>query len=806
MPLWKAVARLRSPDVVNSHRLTICCAALVGLWIGSPPTRQLDVRADEPKTAAFDAESRFLQGQDVFARKCADCHGSDGQGVEGVYADPLVGDESIGELARRITATMPEGEPEECVGEEAAAVAAYIHQAFYSEAARVRNRPPRIALTHLTANQLRQSLADLYAHFAGTTASVAGDRGLRGHYFKGARIRSSNRKIDRVDDVIDFDWKHDGPGEEISAEDFCVQWRGGLLVNETGPYEIVIRSTCAFTCDLGRIGREFINNRVQSGNRTEFRKSIVLTAGRVVPIEIELYQRKRKTKQPPARISLSWVPSGGVERVISARHLLPTTPPPAFSLQAKLPPDDRSYGYDRGLAIDRQWDDSTTAAAVEFAQVAVDELWADYRRSHKKDADGNRGLLRMFLKEVAETAFRGPLDETARQFYVEEQLARSDDDNEAIKRSLLVILKSPRFLYPGLDRDRSVSQQVANRLALTMFDSLPADDWLIRLIRQDALEDANQVRTAAARMMSDYRTRGKTRQLMQEWLHLSGDDQITKSAESFPEFDAELVDDLRASLNAFVDDVVWSDSSDYRRLFLADWTYTTPRLEAFYGSAWQPSADGAPGLSKTNPFDGRRIGLLSHPYLMSRLAYQDSTSPVHRGVFLIRYVLGRTLRPPQDAFTPLSPDLHPNMTTRQRVELQTSPEGCQVCHYKINGLGFALERFDAVGRYRETEGEQPIDSTGHYTTRGDEQVRFNGAAELAEFLASSDDAHRAFVNRAFQHFVKQPIAAYGPDRLDRLTEHFRNNNYHIRKLLVEIALIAADPAQFSDKSLTSEES
>ena len=90
--------------------------------------------------------------------------------------------------------------------------------------------------------------------------------------------------------------------------------------------------------------------------------------------------------------------------------------------------------------------------------------------------------------------------------------------------------------------------------------------------------------------------------------------------------------------------------------------------------------------------------MLTHPYLMSGLAYRDSTSPIHRGVFLMRHILGRTLRPPQEAFTPLSPDLHPDLTTRERIALQTSPDGCQTCHIKINGLGFTLENFDAVGR------------------------------------------------------------------------------------------------------------
>ena len=756
--------------------------------------------ADETKadatSGAKSAQDQVLErGQTIYAKTCADCHGDKGQGVEGAYEEPLSGDDSIGELAKRIAKTMPEEEPEQCVGEEADAVAAYVHHAFYSEAARIRNRPPRIALTHLTGNQLRQSLADLYAHFSGSMW-LEPKRGLNGLYFAGARFKRENKKIERVDATLDFDWMRDGPGEGIKADEFFVQWRGGVKADETGRYEIVIRSSCAFVCQFGRFGREFINNHVQSGDKTEFRKSIVLTAGRVYPIQIELYQRKRKTEQPPAQISLSWIPPNGVEEVIPASSLLPASPPATYSLQAKLPPDDRSYGYDRGLGIDRQWDDSTTAAAIEFAQVAVDELWPKYRRQHRGDPDENRARLRNFLAEFAETAFRGPLDETARRFYVDEQVDQTEDDAQAIKRCVLVTLKSPRFLYPELDRDRSKSQRVANRLALTLFDSLPADPWLIKLAREDKLRTPNQVRAAAERMVNDYRTRGKTRELMHEWLNLSRIEAINKADDVFPEFGAEVVADLKASLNAFLDEVVWGDSGDFRQLFLADWTYTTRRLEALYGSAWKPQdqpADATLKLTRTNPCSDRRFGLLSHPYLMSGLAYEDSTSPIHRGVFLIRYMLGRTLRPPQEAFTPLSPDLHPEMTTRQRVELQTSPQSCQVCHVKINGLGFALENYDAIGRFREREGDKTIDPSGHYATRAGEAVTFHGPSELAQFLASSEDAHRAFVNRAFQHFVKQPIAAYGPDQLSDLTESFRQDNFRIRQLLVEIAVIAASP-------------
>lgn len=745
------------------------------------------------EVAELDPEQLRLRGRTVFLDKCAKCHGDAGQGVEEVYDEPLIGDDSIGELAKLIDGTMPEGEPDRCVGADADAVADYIHHAFYSEAARVRNRPPRVALTRLTGTQLRQSLADLYAHFSGSMWREP-KFGVNGTYYDGSGWKEKDKKIKRVDAKIDFDWKSDGPAVDIiRPDDFHIHWRGGLKVDETGRYEIVIRSTCAFTCNLGQFSREFINNRVQSGDKTEFRKSIVLTAGRVYPIQIQLFQRKRKTGQPPARISMSWVPPKGIEEVIPERSLLAASAPATFSLQAKLPADDRSYGYERGLAVDRQWDASTTTAALEFAQITIDELWPTYDRKFKSEPNKDRARLRNFLTELAETAFRGPLDQQTQKFYVDDQINQTEDDAEAIRRCLLTTLKSPRFLYPGLDQDRSTSQRAANRLALTLFDSLPTDKWLIKLAREEKLQTPDQVRTAARKMLRDYRVRGKTRELMYEWLNLSHLGEISKNAEKFPEFQPELVADLKASLDVFLDEVVWGDSNDFRQLFLADWAFTTPRIEQFYGDGWKPQDDASTVLTKAVSTPGRRFGLLSHPYIMSGLAYQDSTSPIHRGVFLIRYMLGRTMRPPAEAFVPLSPDLHPDMTTRQRVELQTSPQSCQACHLKINGLGFVLENFDAVGRFREKEGNRSVDPVGRYTTRKGETVTFEGASELAVFLANSHDTHRAFVNRAFQHFVKQPTAGYGPGQLDDLTQRFRENKFRIRELLVEIAVIAAFP-------------
>lgn len=730
------------------------------------------------------------RGRLIYSAKCASCHGDKGQGVPDEYADPLIGDATVGELTKLISETMPDGEPEVCVAEDARAVAEFIHFTFYSEAARIRNRPPRIGLARLTASQLRQSLADLYARPNSLIVDSTEQRGLKAQYFDGARFRRNNKRIERVDAVLDFDFGHEGPGEKINPKDYAIQWTGGLRADDTGRYELIVRSTCAFVCRFGGYRRELINNHVQSAGRTEFRRVVHLTGGRVYPLQIDFFQRKRKTEQPPARISLSWVPPHGTEQIVPARNLTQGAVN-TFPLQTKLPPDDRSYGYDRGIAIDTQWDESTTAAAIEFSELAVEELWPDYKRRHRREPNENRAQLRAFLTEFAEVAFRGPLTDSLKALYVDQQVDATQDDAEAIKRSLLAVLKSPRFLYPLLDNDRSVSQRVANRLTLVLFDSLPADQWLRQRIANNRLESTPQIREAASQMVNDVRVRGKTRQLLHEWLHLTQLEEITKNSDVFPEFNEQLVADLRQSLDTFLDEVVWSESSDYRELFLSHRVPTTKRLAAFYGPAWQPADENGPPLRWSVPDEEHRYGVLTHPYLMSALGYRDTSSPIHRGVFLIRYLLGRTLRPPNAAFTPLSPDLHPDLTTRERVHLQTSPENCQVCHSRINALGFALENFDAVGRYREQERNKPIDASGSYTTLADQQVTFTGPGDLAEFLAGSRDAHRAFVSRAFQHFVKQPVAAYGAETLDELTESFRANGYNIRRLIVDIAVIAA---------------
>ena len=186
-----------------------------------------------------------------------------------------------------------------------------------------------------------------------------------------------------------------------------------------------------------------------------------------------------------------------------------------------------------------------------------------------------------------------------------------------------------------------------------------------------------------------------------------------------------------------------------------------------------------------------RSGIVSHPFVLANFAYTGTSSPIHRGVFISRSILGRVLRPPPESVAPLAPDLHPDLTTRERVSLQTEAEACQSCHGMINPLGFALEHLDAIGRFRQMERGRPVEATGSYLTRGGEVAKFEGVRELATFLADSEEAHEAFVRQLFHHSVKQPIFAYGKNRLPELKQSFVENDFNIRKLLVEIVATSA---------------
>ncbi len=732
-------------------------------------------------------------GEQIFRQQCATCHGAAGEGTDDHYPLPLVGERSVASLARLIAKTMPEDAPGECVGEDAERVAAFIYDAFYSKAAQARNKfqPPRIELARLTVRQYRSAVADLIGSFR-PVVPWGEERGLKAEFSsRGRRRRDGNSgggSLKRIDPEIRFDFGTDSPIPEQNAhkeiarryqrlpllwvplglfrqfsQDFRATWQGSVLAPETGEYEFLVKTENATRLLVNDKVRPLIDALVKSGDDTEYRGSTYLLGGHAYPLQIELSRSKEKTSS----IALEWKLPRRAFELIPQRNLSTSSLPESFVLKTPFPPDDRSAGYERGTSVSKAWDQATADAAVEVVGYVLAHL---KELSGASDGASDRDAkLREFCQRFAERAFRRPLNAEQKAFFIDRQLKQAKGAEPGIKRVILLVLMSPRFLYREIGRDNPDSYDVASRLSFGLWDSLP-DQPLLDLAASGQLATREQVARQAERMVTDLRARGKLRDFLLQWLKVDQAAEIVKDPKRFPRFNEAIVSDLRTSLDLFLEDVIRGDSSDFRELLCADYVYLNGRLAPLYG------ADLAPGtpFQKIRLEPRERAGVLSHPYLMANFAYTGTSSPIHRGVFLARNVLGRVLRPPPEAVAPLAADLHPDLTTRERVTLQTKPESCQSCHGMINPLGFTLERFDAVGRYRNEEKGRPIEAAGYYETRAGETVKFDGVRELASFLAASEEAHTAFVQQLFHFLVKQPVRAFGYQRYRTSGDSSRN--------------------------------
>ncbi|HJZ93941.1 MAG TPA: PA14 domain-containing protein, partial [Gemmataceae bacterium] len=448
-------------------------------------------------------------GEQLYKTKCATCHGPSGEGTK-KHKRPLAGEKSVTQLTKLIAKTMPEDDPGTLSVAEADAVAAYVHDTFYSPAARERNKPPRVELSRLTVGQYRNAIADLIATFRPADGPGGDQHGLKAEYYRGRRFRPNDRVVERIDPEVRFDFGTFSPvPDKIEPHEFSVHWEGSLLAPETGDYEFVVRTEHAARLWVNEIRRPLIDAWVKSGSDTEYRGSVFLLAGRAYPLRLEFSKakqgvddskkQKEKPPSPRASVALLWKLPGRVPEVIPRRNLSPAQAPEGFAVSTPFPPDDRSLGWERGTTVSKAWDQATTDAAIETAVYVlahVDEL-AGVRPADREPGPGSGNpadinldakpgakpapdrdkKLREFAFRFAERAFRRPLTDDEKRFFVEHQFEAAKDPDRAVKRVVLLALMSPRFLYREAAGLRD-GYEVANRLSFGLWDSPPDAELL----------------------------------------------------------------------------------------------------------------------------------------------------------------------------------------------------------------------------------------------------------------------------------------------------------------------------------------
>ena len=730
-----------------------------------------------------------LSGEQIYLRLCAKCHGDQGEGVANEHDEPLVGDWSIEKLTRVITRTMPDDDPKKCIGDEAERVARYIFDAFYSPDAQSRNKPPRIELARLTNRQYLHSVADLIGSFTGQS-EFGQVGGLKAGYYNSRNHSRNKHSIERTDATVDFQYGGGTPApdnKEYKAEEFSMRWSGSVFAEETGDHEFIVTSENGVRLWVNNMDLKLIEGWVSSGELRELNGTIRLIGGRAYPLRLDFFKYKSRS----ASVKLEWHPPHRARQVIPARSLSPASTRSTFVMRQPFPPDDSSAGYERGSAVSKQWDEAATFAAIEAANWVAEHL--DPLAGTSATDKDRLAKTRAFSHQFAKRAFRRPLDAEQQRFFIDSRFAGRKPLTDSVKEVVLLTLKSPRFLYPDLGQADDYS--VATRLALGLWDSMP-DDELLRAAAAGRLNTPDEARQQALRMLRDSRSRAKLRDTFHHWLGIDHAEEIAKDTEQYPNYDKSLEADLRTSLNIFLDNIVWRTAgADFRKLLNSRHLPFNERLARFYG-AQRVKHHGEFGPSF---FDHERAGLLTHPYLLALYSYHNATSPIHRGVFITRHVLGRSLKPPPEAVVFKDEAFAPDMTMREKVTQLTKADACMTCHGIINPLGFALEQFDGIGRLRKTEKGRPINTISDYLSADGSAVRLTSAGDLARHATESPSAQNGFIEMLFNQVAKQPVRAYGSGVLNRLRGDFAASGFNVQFLLAETAVINAlngiDPAQ-----------
>jgi hypothetical protein len=398
-----------------------------------------------------------------------------------------------------------------------------------------------------------------------------------------------------------------------------------------------------------------------------------------------------------------------------------------------------------------------------------------------------------FIRDFGLRAFRRPLrpDEESAYLAIHQLGAARGGFGAGVGLVVRTLLQSPNFLYlvepaPAATAPAPLgAYQMATRLSFLLWESMP-DAALLTAAAGNALSTPQQLRQQATRMLADPKAHDALASFAAQWLVTTGTTTLEKSPALFPSFDDATRQAMAREVGNFIDFVVRAGDAGFATLLTAPFSVIDGPLFALYGVP-APADAGKP--VRVDFPAGQRSGLLTQAAFLASHAHADQGSPIKRGVMVRQAVLCQDLPPPPANVNNAPPTVTPNSTTRERFAQHVANPTCASCHTLIDPIGFGFERFDAIGRYRETENGQTIDDSGSLTATSSPEVQgpFNGPAALASKLAATDEARSCFVTQWFRYGLKREPAAEDACTAKALVDAFRASNYNVRELLLALA-------------------
>ena len=345
---------------------------------------------------------------------------------------------------------------------------------------------------------------------------------------------------------------------------------------------------------------------------------------------------------------------------------------------------------------------------------------------------------RQILTRLARRAYRRPVNqkdvEALVDYYRDGRRQKRDFDG-AIGMALEGMLLSPEFLFRIEDDPPNVAPgtpyrvsdlELASRLSFFLWSS-PPDDELLGLAEHGRLKDSKVLEQQVARMLADSRSKALIDNFAGQWLGLrSMPDALPDRG--FGEFDESLREAFETEAELFLESMLKEDHS-VLDLLNANYTFVNERLARHYGI---PDIYGS-RFRRVVLTDEARWGLLGKGALLTVTALPNRTSPVLRGKWVLENILGSPPPPPPPNVPPLKEGRDAErLTMRQRMEQHRANPVCAGCHARMDPIGFSMENFDAIGKWRSTEGKNPIDASGVLP----DGTKFQGSAEMQKIFLS----------------------------------------------------------------------
>lgn len=420
-------------------------------------------------------------------------------------------------------------------------------------------------------------------------------------------------------------------------------------------------------------------------------------------------------------------------------------------LAENFPPDPSGFGFDNigeVLTLSPLQVEQYHQAARRIVTELIDKQ-QDHQQSHRQVffvAPGpdrpDRDVARQVMERFASRAFRRPVEPEFIQKLLgiyDKSRARGDDHEHAVGQMLTAVLISPGFLM-RLEQDQPEASQpypiddyeLASRLSFFLW-SRPPDDVLLALAAKGELSTPKVLEAQTLRMLKDPRSQALADNFFGQWLGLREIATHQPDQKQFPEFNEALRRAMLEEVRGLLVEVVQQDRP-VTHLIDADYAYLNAPLAKLYGI---PGVQGDQ-LRRVKLTDRRRGGALTSAAVLMLQADPTRTNVPRRG----NYVAGRILGTPPPPPPPNVPALEDAVsdgkvhTLRELLEIHRRNPECASCHAKIDPLGFSLENYDAIGRWRETEAGKPIDASGQLP----DGRKFSGPVELKQILLEDKQA------------------------------------------------------------------